>query len=268
MQEAILGLHENPSISAESFAVTGGPKEILARTWSELEGLQADAESLDAEVDSTQADVDFPEDLIGSAWTNAEYARGQRLLRENRDHLPLPDLSFLGPLQPSVSKLSKAATRLVKTTAVLVQVALGGEPLAELDYGPQIASMAKACERILDDVLTSGDLTNVAKMVKKSIDANAAIKWNGMGNKRIALLLFGGWIPVYQTTAEHVLNPLEVRSSEEYVQTLPDRLSEFQNLRNQFVHHDLADTDDLRHTWECFQDCLKGLLQAFYSGRA
>src|SRR5262249_25170437 len=146
---------------------------------------------------------------------------------------------------PSVSKLSSAATRIVKTTAVLVQGALDGELLEELDYGPQIASMAKACERILDDVfkekkeaierdpvvasllsderswqykipasmvkVTSGDLTNVVKMVKKSIDTNTPIKWNGMGNKRIALLLFGGWIPVYQTTPEHLLNPLEVK---------------------------------------------------------
>jgi hypothetical protein len=116
--------------------------------------------------------------------------------------------------------------------------------------------------------VTSGDLTNVVKMVKKSIDTNAAIKWNGMGNKRIALLLFGGWIPVYQTTPEHLLNPLGVKASEEYVQTLPDRLSEFQNLRNGFVHHDLANKDDLRRTWECFQDCLKGLLQAFYAESA
>jgi hypothetical protein len=300
VQDAILGLHEHPSIPAESSAVAGGPKESLARTWSELDGLRADAESLDAEIDSIEADVDFPDDLIGAVWTNAEYARGQRLLRENRGHLPLPDLSFLGPLQPSVSKLSKAATKIVKTTAVLVQAASRGGPFEELDYGPQIASMAKACERILDDMfkekkeaierdpvvaallsdesswqyripasiptVNPGGLTSVVKLIKKSIETNTAIKWNGMGNKRIALLLFGGWIPVYQTTQEHVLNPLGVKRSEEYVQTLPDQLSQFQNLRNGFVHHDLADTDDLRRTWECFQGCLKGLLQAFYLG--
>jgi hypothetical protein len=199
-----------------------------------------------------------------------------------------------------LSKLSKAATRILKTTAVLVQAAAGGELFEELEYGPQIASMAKACERILDDVfkdkkeaierdsvvvailadergwqyrippsmskLTSSDLTNVVKMVKKSIGRNTAVKWNGMGNKRIALLLFGGWIPVYRTTEERIVNPLGVKISESYVQTLPDRLSEFQNLRNGFVHHDVADADDLRRAWECFQDCLKGLLQAFYAG--
>jgi hypothetical protein len=299
MREAILKLHDNSLAPAEGSTVADEVKEIPARTWSELDGLQADAESLDSEIDSIEADVDLP-DLLGLAWTNAEYARGQRLLRENRDHLPLPDLSFLGPLQPSVSKLSRAATRIVKTTAVLVHAASRGEPLEGLDYGPQIASMAKACERILDDVfkekkeaierdpvvralflderswqyripasmskVTSGDLTNVVKMIKKSIETNTAIKWNGMGNKRIAILLFGGWIPVYQATREHVLNPLVVDSSAEFVQTLPDRLSEFQSFRNGFVHHDLVDTDDLLRTWECFQDCLKGLLQAFYSG--
>ena len=103
-------------------------------------------------------------------------------------------------------------------------------------------------------------------MVKKSIETNVAIKWNGMGNKRIALLLFGGWIPVYQANREHILNPLGVNSSMEHVNALPDRLSEFQNLRNPFVHHDLANPDDLLRSWACFQDCLKGLLQAFYSG--
>src|SRR5262249_22373876 len=131
----------------------GEVKDIFARTWAELDGLQADAESLETEIESIEADVDLPdEDLIGSVWTNAEYIRGQRLLREHRNHLSLPDLNLLGTLQASVSKLSKAATRIVKTTAVLVQTALRGEPLEELDYGPQIASMAKACERILDDV--------------------------------------------------------------------------------------------------------------------
>lgn len=302
LQEAILEFHEHPSIPAERSAVNGGPKEVLAHIWSELHALQADAESFDSEVDSIESDIDFPEDLIGLAWTNAEYARGQRLLLENRNHLPQPDLGFLGPLQSSVSKLSKASARIVKTTAVLFQAAFDGACLEELDYGPQIASMAKACERILDDVfkdkrtliesdpicaallsderswhyripasvtkVTSGDLTNVVKMIKRSIDTNTAIKWTGMGNKRFALLLFGGWIRVYQATQEHSLNPLEVTISDQYVQNLPDRLGEFQNLRNGFVHHDLADKDDLRRTWECFQDCLKGLLQAFYAGSA
>ena len=302
LREAILELHENPVVPAEGSAVAARVKEIIALTWSELDDLQTNVESLEMEINSIEADVDLPDDdLIGAAWTNAEYARGERLLRENRNHLPPPDLSFLGSLEPSVSKLSKAATRIVKTTAVLVQTALRGEPLDEFDYGPQIASMAKACERILDDVFnekreaiekdplvgrlllderswqyripasmaevtSSGDLKNVVKMVKKSVEVSTAIKWKGMGNKRIAFLLFGGWIPVYQTTREYVLNPLGVNSSAEYVQTLPDRLSELQNFRNGFVHHDLADTDDLLRTWECFQDCLKGLLQAFYSG--
>lgn len=300
LQEVILGLHEHPLTPAESSGITSEPKEVLTRIWSRLDSLLADAESFDAEVDSIDSDVDFGEDFAVTAWTNAEYARGQQLLRENRDHLPPPDLSFLGPLQPSVSTLSNAAARIVKTTAMLVQGALAGEPLEELDYGPQIASMAKACERIIDDVfkekrgaierdpvvasllsdergwfyripssmtkVTSGDLASVVKMVKKSIGASAAIKWNGMGSKRIALLLFGGWIPVYQTTPEHLLNPLEINTSEEFVQTLPERLSEFQTLRNGFIHHDLADRDDLRRTWGCFQACLKGLLQAFYAG--
>ncbi|MFL5342455.1 MAG: hypothetical protein ACJ8F7_20105 [Gemmataceae bacterium] len=300
LQEAILELHENPLIPGGGSVVAGEEKRTIARTWVELNGLRTDAESLDSAIDSIEADVYLPDDLIGSAWTNAEYARGLQLLRENRDHLPAPDLSFLGPFKASVSKLSKAATGIVNKTAVLVQLALEGLPLDEMDHGPEIAGMAKACERILDDVfmekreaiardpavaalisdernwqyripasmfkMTAGDLTNVVKMVKKSIETNTAIRWNGMGNKRIALLLFGGWIPVCQGSREHVLNPLGVKGSEEYVQTLPDRLSEFQTLRNGFVHHDLADKNDLRRTWECFHNCLKGLLQAFYSG--
>src|SRR5262249_4164986 len=144
-------LHENVLVPAEGFSVAGEVKEVLARSWSELEGLQADAESLETEIDSIETDDDLPDESIASAWTTAEYTRGKRLLRENRNHLPPPDLAFLGPLEPSVSKLSKAAIRIVKTTAVLVQMALRGL-LDELDYGPQIAGMAKACERILDDV--------------------------------------------------------------------------------------------------------------------
>jgi hypothetical protein len=157
--------------------------------------------------------------------------------------------------------------------------------------------MAKACERILADVfehkreaiardslvealflnvsswqyripagmsnVTSDKLPGVVRNVKKSIETNTAIKWTGMGQKRIALLLFGGWIAICQATREHILNPLGVNSSGEYVQALPDRLSEFQDFRNPFVHHDLADTDDLLRIWNCFQACLKGLLQAF-----
>lgn len=292
LHEAILKLHENPLVSAEGSAVAGELKGILARRWSELDRLHT-------EIDSIEVDVDLPDDdMIGSAWTYAEYVRAESLLRKYPNHLP-PDLSFLGPLQPSVSKLSKAAAKIVETTAVLFQLSRPGNPLAGRDYGPQIASMAKACERILADVfkekkeaierdpvvggmvsderswqyriptnmskVTSGDLTNVVKMFKKSIETNTEIKWNGMGNKRIALLLFGGWIPVYQATREYVLNPLGVNSSAEFVQTLPDRLSEFQNVRNGFVHHDLAVTKDLLRTWDCFQNCLKGLLQAFYS---
>lgn len=299
MQGAILELHDSPTVSAEGSTVAEA-KEILARTWPELDGLQADAESLDIEIDDIATDLDLSDDLIASVWTNAGYARAQRLLRENRNHLPLPDLSFLGLLQPTVIKLSKDAATMIKTTAVLVQAALRGELLEELDYGPVIASMAKVCERTLADVFTEkmepiqsdpavgalvldvrswqyripagmsnvtlDGLTKVVKMVKKSIETNNPINWNGMGNKRIALLLFGGWIPIYQATREHVLNPLGVDRSGEFAQALPDRLSEIQNLRNGFLHHDLADGADLLRTWECFQDCLKGLLQAAYSG--
>ena len=296
LREAILKLHESPLVPAEGSAIGGEVNDTLGRTWSELAGLQADTEFWDMEIDSIEADDD---DLIASAWTNAEYARGKQLLREKRHHLPPPDLSFLGPLESLVSKLSKAATTIVKTTAVLVQTALRGELPEELDHGPQIAGMAKACERILDDVfkdkkeaierdpdvgrlllderswqyripaimskVASGDLTSVVKMVKKSIDTNTPIKWNGMGNKRIALLLFGGWVPIYQAAHELILNPLEVNNSAEFIQTLPDRLTQFQDFRNGFVHHDLANAGDHLRCWQCFQDCLKGLLQAFYS---
>jgi hypothetical protein len=169
-------------------------------------------------------------------------------------------------------------------------LALRGGPHDELDYGPQVASMAKACERILDDVFVEkkgaietdpavgllllderswryripggmtkvgpGGLTKVVRLVDTSIKTGTAIKWNGMGNKRIAFLLFGGWIPVHQATHEHVLNPLGVNRSAEHVQALPDRLTEFQDFRNGFLHYGLADFDDLPRTWECFQACL------------
>jgi hypothetical protein len=271
---------------------------MLDRTWDELASLQADAEALDADIDAVESESDSSDDWIGSHWANEEYARGERLLRQNRTQLPPPDFAFLGALRPLLAALSKEACKIVNSTSVLVQVALQGL-LEESDYGPQIAGMAKACERILDDVfkqkknaietdtvfgevisdepswhyqipadmakVTAGDLTNVVKLVKRSIESDTAIKWNGMGNKRIGLLLLGGWIPVCQGPREHPLNPLGVDRSGEYARILPDRLSELQNLRNGFVHHDLADIDALRNTWRCFQDCLKGLLQACYS---
>jgi hypothetical protein len=206
--EAILELHENGLASTEGSAVADKIETILTGTSSVLDSLQTDTESLETELDSIEVDIDFPDDdLIGSVWTNAEYARGKRLLQENRSSLPPPDLSFLGPLEYSVSKLSKVAAMIVKTTSVLVQAALRGEPLAELDYGPQVASMAKACERIIADVfkekkeaierdpvvgslfsdepswqysipasmpkVTSNDLRNVARMVKKSIGSRS-----------------------------------------------------------------------------------------------
>jgi hypothetical protein len=77
--------------------------------------------------------------------------------------------------------------------------------------------------------------------------------------------LFGGQVVVRKDNYSDTPNPVAVAADDEAVRSLPIQLIEFQQHRNGFVHHDLATKDHVIGVWDCFRQCLQGLLKAFYS---
>lgn len=271
----------------------------IGDSMASLRDAECEAESLADEIDEIGQSVqDLAEDAMASLWTTANYAVGQRMLRRLKSAQNEPDLSFLEPFQTSVSRLLPDVQKMLSAAAVLYAVARQDEILHDKDYGCVVAAMAKCCERAFADgfdarkavilshpvvqmILTEkGDkrrfdippvetgvdkskLGNLLEALAKSATKNE-MRWSGTRNCGLAILLFSGRLGVWTGTQFECLDFFHDTSKADAFRLLPQRLIEFQELRNGFIHESFAAVSDVEQMWPCFADCMRGILCAFY----
>ena len=95
-----------------------------------------------------------------------------------------------------------------------------------------------------------------------------AVYWSGTRNCAIALLLFGRNYKLGNGLEEEIKNPLNLFGDEDERKELRLHLYRLQELRNGFIHHDLAGWDEAQHVKVCFEKCFRKLVMVLYGRNA
>jgi hypothetical protein len=258
---------------------------------------------LNDELELSRTDIDELEDEaidIGDAldrgyseWEETEYRKAEAVIEQAPACPPPPEGQLLG--EGALTCLSEDARKILETYLKLDGIYATAHDLQSLDCSPLVAAMAKVCERILGDVLgpkcsticadpavvsllndpkrnvtiptedqsfnvDKGSLRKVLGLIRKP----GAVRWSGTRNGAIALLLFGRTYKVGEDAGCKISNPLKVHGNEEECQELRLDLYRLQQLRNGFIHQELAGWTQAQEVKRCFVACLQRLVSVLF----
>lgn len=290
LAKALLREHRRAASVEIADSVENG--DAIQAAVSALEESEREAMDIATTVDDISSEAQTTiDDVLAAIWTTLGYARAQKLL-ENANVAVPADLSFLGSVKHCADRLSKDAQKTLNAAAILYHLATHHRILGELDHVAIIATMAKTCERIFADafqdrltavrshLVVQALFNEFEKWTFENLPDTPAVKrgflrevlndtkqdpirWTGR-KCAVAILLFGGMVRARKGSQCETLNPLGIPMNQDVLQ-LPSRLIDFQVTRNPFIHHDLTTLADVHRDWECFSECVRGLLTAFYN---
>jgi hypothetical protein len=258
--------------------------------------LENDIASVQDDIDTLEHERDEIEEALDqgySEWEEKEYRKAEAIIERASPLPPLPEEQLLG--ENAFACLSDDARRILETYYCLSGIYANESDLQKLDSGPLIAAMAKACERILADFLEprcrviyadpsvssllndpkrtvaipvedqsfkidKGSLQKVLGLIKKP----GPLQLSGTRNGAIALLLFGRTYKMGESAEEEIRNPLKIHGDEEQRKELRLDLYRFQQLRNRFIHHELAEWIQAQEAKHGFEACLHGLISILF----
>src|SRR5262249_2196540 len=246
------------------------------------------------------ADLEARIDSGYEEWEERSIAKAHEIVSQARADgiLPTEDADLDEMLSPAALRvLSPEVKVMLQTTIQLTRVYASDKYLGERDHSPLIAEMSKICERIfaeffsarLQNILQDQSVSALAKdfnLAKQhikipNVDRQANVnngslkkiletigkpvqKWSGTRNCGIAVLLFGTRFSVGLAGVSDIVNPLGLTGTEQHIEDLRVLCYQLQDRRNDFVHHDPADVNDLRNFYGLFHGCLTAMVRVFY----
>lgn len=259
----------------------------------DLEGELATAED---DIDDLEHEADDIEEALDQGyaeWQAKEYGKAEAIIEQAPARPDLAERRLLG--QAAVGLLSDDARTIHETFMQLDGLYTDRPDLQALDCGPLVSSMSKLCERILADFLgprcpavyADPTVSSLLKDPKRTVEIPAEdqtfkvdkgslrkvlgliekpgpVNWSGTRNGAIALLLFGRTYKMGDGEGDEIDNPLKLYGTEEERQGLRLDLYRFQQLRNGFIHHDLAGWTEALEVKRCFYGCVQGLVRILF----
>jgi archaellum component FlaC len=296
----IKGISRSVESGSELCPFNGGTRQkiytALLDMMEQVQELEGEVEALQADIDCLEQDASDIEERLEqgySDWAENEYRKAERAVERASQRPPLPAVQLLS--DGALACLSEDARRILETYSRWEQICAKESDLQNLDCGPLVVTMSKVCERILADFLgprcrtiyadpsvssllndpkytvdiptedqsfkiDKGSLLKVLGLIKKP----GPLFWSGIRNGAIALLLFGRTYKVGKGAGEEINNPLKVHGDEEERQELRLDLYRLQQLRNGFIHHELAGWTQAQEVKRCFEGCLRRLVSILF----
>ena len=252
------------------------------------------------EIDTLENEVRELEDLIEEGiteWQEAKIAEGERLIAEASKAGTLPEVD-LGEFEfVDGYPVSEEVRKMLLTCQTLHDLFQTRhiEQREPLDNSPVIAQMSKICERLFCDACSerwSSVLANPSvehllgnwkrcnfdipeedkahikreslEKVLSMIRKNELARWSGTRNCAMALLLFGRRYRITNGSPFDVDNPLGIPGTDFELTQLRVALYRLQEVRNGFIHHDVANWDHVELVEGIFRDCVRGLVTLLY----